>query len=151
MGRRFLGQVDAFPSYPSISISLFPDELEDEDALYEVEIAKDLKTLATFLNKLRAMSEPDHPCESFVNTARDMMQRHTGSFYTNQENIAQIIDQYRKDFTPKHEFPGGSEAPDIMDFFISESITLKEGATINGEYLPEGTQITFHHKGNLNG
>lgn len=148
----FSGEIDAFPAYERMYVSLYSmeDPSEDNDS-YEVELSRDEKTLTSFLTRLRSMPEPGVPCENYAELARSIMQRHAGYFYTDQENIAQIIDRYRKDFTPEHEFPGGEETPDIMDFFISESITLKEDTTIDGECIPKGTCMIFHHKGNLNG
>ena len=152
MLRVFSGEIDAFPSYESIYISLTPvDYNEEGDDEYEVELPMDGGALANFLRQVRAMSDMETPFKNFMQTARDIMERHTGQFYTDQDNIAAIIDKYRQDFTPEHEFPGGSgeSSLDLSQFFITESVVLKEDSIVNGAVLPEGTRITFYHKGSF--
>ena len=156
MGKRLLGNVDAYPSYSSIYLSLYPVDDSDEDGdSYEVEIRRDENSLATFLRKVRAMTDIDTPCLKFMDFARDILHQHTGQFYTNQENIAQIIDSYRQDFTPEEDFPGEDNHPDsdfdLSDFFMTESISLKESTLLNGELMPKGTVVNFYHKGKFNG
>jgi hypothetical protein len=151
MANLFSGDIDAFPEYKTLSISMFPiEEYREDEVSYEVELPRDLKTLTSFLCKLRVQSEPGVPCSNYTTMAQDVLSRHTGTFYTDSENINEIIERYRQDFTPEQEFPGGSE-PNLMDFFISESTILKEDILLQGKLVPAGTPITFHHKGNLNG
>lgn len=134
-------------------INIFLSNLENiEDFSYEVSIPKDLTILSTLLRALKATKEPDIPFTSYETVSQDILDSHLGSFYTNTENVQDIINKYRKDFTPKEEFPGGNEDPyNLMDFFISESITLNQDSSLNNKIVKKGSTLTFFYKGQLNG
>lgn len=153
----FYGDIDAFPTELKMLISLVSSDNPED--YYEIEMDRDTSKLASFLAQVRACQDKDTPCRNYKQFASNVINSNVGSFYTNQDNISDLLSQYCSEFTPKQSFPGGdsngfegdkySVSDNSSNMDIKESIVIKQDTMINNRIIPKGKRIEFFYKGRI--
>jgi hypothetical protein len=108
----YFGEIEAFPSNTTILVKLSAADGSETSNHYETEIAKDENLLASLLRRLHISFEPSKPCTEFKKYAIQIMRRHIGSFYCEEDNIKRLLTKLRIDLTPSSEFPDGGTEPE---------------------------------------
>jgi hypothetical protein len=106
----YFGEVEAFPSNTTILIKM-SSLTDDNSNQYETEINRDENLLASLLRRLHVQFEPSKPCSEFKKFSLQILKKHIGNFYCEEDNIKKLLTKFRLDLTPKQEFPDGGIKP----------------------------------------
>ena len=145
----FHADVEAMPTYKTIYFKFSSLNPEDEDG-YEMSIPRDESILSSFIRKLHAFVDTNgSQLSQPTDWARKTLKKNIGSFYVPKDKLNDVIALHRANAPAPDKLPNFQPKDDPINFFVTESVKLKENILLNGKVIKKGSMIKFYHEGKI--